>query len=44
MHLRAAGRANEAEEHFKKSLTLRYTWAAVKGLEALAKERAEVRP
>jgi hypothetical protein len=34
-----AGRLTEAEEHFKKSLALRYTFAAAHGLEKLATER-----
>ena len=39
MHLRTGGHLAEAEEHFKKSLALRYTFAAAQGLQKLAAEQ-----
>ena len=40
LHLKASGRVVEAEEHFKRSLALRYTFAAANGLEKLMSELA----
>lgn len=39
IHLRTAGRRSDAEEQFKKSLALRYTWAAANGLQTLAEQK-----
>ena len=36
-HLRSAGRLQEAQEQFKKSLDLYWTYAAAKGLQGLVK-------